>query len=209
VVRTQTRYTCQQAKHETYKSSGLLSSLPIPAATWQDLSMDFIDGLPKSEGYSIILVVVGRFTKYAHFIPLKLPYSAMSVAHAFFNNIVKLHGLPKTIVSNRDRVFTSNFWKEIFKLLDTKLYMSSAYHAQTDGQTERVNQCLETYLRCSISSTLRQWIKWLSMVELWYNSNFHTALKCSPFKALYSVDPSFGAIPALMGGENDSVKKHC
>jgi hypothetical protein len=117
--------------------------------------MDFIDGLPKCEGYSVILVVVDRFTKYAHFLPLRHPYIAQSVALIFFNNIVRLHGLPQTIVSCRDKIFTSTFWKELFKLLQTKLCLSSAYHAQIDDQTKRVNQCLETYLRCAISSTPR------------------------------------------------------
>jgi hypothetical protein len=87
----------------------LLSALPIPAGAWQDLSMDFIDSLSKCEGYLVILVVVDRFTKYAHFIPLKHPYSAQHVALAFFNTVVKLYGLPKTIVSDRDKIFTSAF----------------------------------------------------------------------------------------------------
>jgi hypothetical protein len=88
---------------------GLLSPLPIPNSAWQDVSMAFIDGLPKCEGYSVILVVVDRFTKYGNLFPLKRPYSAQSVAQVFFNNIVKLHGLPKTIVSDQDKVFTSSF----------------------------------------------------------------------------------------------------
>jgi hypothetical protein len=98
--------------------------------------MDFIDGLPKCGGYSVILVIMDRFTKYAHFLSLRHPYTAASVAQVFFTNIVKLHGLPKTIVSDRDKVFTSHFWKELFQLLDTKLCLSSAHHAQTDGQIE-------------------------------------------------------------------------
>jgi hypothetical protein len=141
--------------------------------------MDFIDGLPKSEGYSVILVVVDRLTKYAHFMPLKHPYTSSSVALVLFNNIVKLHGVPKTIVSDRDKVFTSNVWKELFRLLDTQLCTSSSYHAPTGGQSERVNQCLETYLRCAVSSTPKQWLKWLPLAELWYNSSYHTSLKCS------------------------------
>jgi E3 ubiquitin-protein ligase DOA10 len=95
--------------------------------------MDFIDGLPKCDGFSVILVVADRFIKYAHFLPLKHPYTAQSVALIFFNSIIKLHGLPKTIVSDRDKIFTSTFWKELFKLLQTQLCMSSSYHAQIDG----------------------------------------------------------------------------
>jgi hypothetical protein len=129
---------CQQAKHENCKSPRLLSPLPVPNSAWQDLSIDFIDGLPKCEGYSVIFVIVDRFTKYAHFLPLNHPYTSQLMATIFFNNIVRLHGLPKTIVSDGDKVFSSNFWKELFKLMDTQLCMSSAYHAQTDGQTKKL-----------------------------------------------------------------------
>jgi hypothetical protein len=196
----------QRAKHENCKVPDLLSPLPIPDNAWQDVSMDFIDGLPKCEGYSVILVVVDRFTKYGHFFPLKHPYSAQSVAQVFFNNIVKLYGLPKTIVSDRDKVFSSSFWKELFSLLKTQLCMNSAYHAQTDGQTKRVNQCLETYLHCAVSFTPKQWLKWLPLAEIWYNSSYHTSLKCSPFKVLYDFDPSFGATPILEQTDNANVK---
>jgi hypothetical protein len=95
----------QRAKHENCKSPGLLCPLPIPTHAWQDLSMDFIDGLPKCGGFSVILVVVDRFTKYAHFSPMKHPYTAAFVAQLFFTNVVKLHGLPNTIVSDREKVF--------------------------------------------------------------------------------------------------------
>jgi hypothetical protein len=89
--------------------------------------------------------------------------------------------------------------------VDTQLCLSSAYHAQTDGQTKKINQCIETYLRCVVSSSPKQWLKWLPLSELWYNSCYHSSLKCSPFKALYGVDPSFGAIPVLVHSENASV----
>ena len=101
-----------------------------------DISMDFIEGLPKSQGYSVILVVVDRFTKYSHFMPLKHPYTVAIVAELFFNNVVKLHSMPLTITSDRDKKFTSNFWKELFKLWGTQLQMSTAYHPQNNGQTE-------------------------------------------------------------------------
>jgi transposase InsO family protein len=126
--------TCQQAKHENCKSPGLLSPLPIPQSSLQDIAMDFIDGLSLSRGYLVILVVIDRFSKYAHFFLLKHPYTASSVATTFLNNIVKFHGLPKTIVSDRDKVFTSNFWKSLFDILDINLKLSSAYHPQMDGK---------------------------------------------------------------------------
>jgi hypothetical protein len=169
--------------------------------------MDFIEGLPLSNGYSVILVVVDRFTKYSHFIPVRHPFSAASIASLFFDNIVKLHGVPKSIVSNRDKVFTSAFWTELFKLLRTDLKLSSAYHPQTDGQTERVNQCLEMFLRCSVQATPKQWARWLPLTKLWYNTYFHSSLNCSPFKVLYAVDlrPSF--VPTLKMSDHQVVSK--
>jgi hypothetical protein len=196
---------CQQAKHEHYKSPGLLCPLPIPHSSWQDVFMDFIEGLPVSKGFSVIMVVVDRFTKYEHFVPLKHPFTTVTVAHVFLNNVVKLHVLPKTIVSDRDKVFTSIFWSTLFGLLNIKLQLSTAYHSQTDGQTERLNQCLEMYLRCAVSSTLNQWVKWPPLAELWYNSSYHSALKCSPFKALYGVDSIIAAVPSSTTIDNTDV----
>ena len=190
---------CQQAKHMNTHLAGLLQPLPIPEGAWQDISMDFIEGLPKSEGYDVILVIVDRFTKCAHFIPIRHPFTAPTIARAVFDNVVKLHGMPKTIVSDRDKIFTSTVWTELFRLLGTRLLFSSAYHPQTDGQTERVNQCLEMYLRCVVYDTPKKWKSMLSQAEFWYNSSFHSSLGCSPFHALYGYDPDFGAGPMSQG----------
>lgn len=116
--------TCQHAKHLNTHTPGLLQPLPVPKGAWRDISMDFIEGLPKSEGYSVILVVVDRFTKYAHFIPVKHPYTAKYIASLVFDHVVKLHGLPKMVVSDRDRIFTSHFWAELFHKVGTKLLLS-------------------------------------------------------------------------------------
>lgn len=108
------------------------------------------------------------------------------------DNIVKLHGLPKSIVSDRDTIFVSTFWKELFKLYKVTLALSTAYHPQSDGQTERVNQCLEMYLRCLVQDAPRTWKSWLPLAKLWYNSTFHSSIGCSPFKALYGTEPNLG-----------------
>lgn len=156
--------------------------------------MDFVEGLPKSEGFDSILVVVDRLTKFAHFIPLRHPFSAAQVARAFWDNVVKLHGIPSTIVSDRGSVFTSALWRALMAAAGTKLQFSTAYHSQTDGQTERVNQCMEMYLRCAIHDTPRLWRRWLSAAEFWYNSSHHASLTCSPFKALFGREPNLGAM---------------
>jgi hypothetical protein len=141
---------CQISKTERLPYPGLLQPLPIPEQKWSDISMDFISGLPKSRGKDVILVVVYRLTKFAHFIPLSHPYSVQTGADAFMANIIKLHGPPASIVSDRDPVFTSQLWKDIFSSFNTKLNYNTAYHPESDGQTECVNQCLKQYLRCMV-----------------------------------------------------------
>jgi hypothetical protein len=185
---------CQHAKHENIKSAGKLQPLPVPLLPWQDISMDFIEGLPKSEGFEVIMVVVDRLTKFAHFVPLKHPFTAAQVAQALWDNVIKLHGVPLTIVSDRDKIFTSSVWRVMLSTAGTKLLYSTAYHPQTDGQTERVNQCLEMYLRTAVHDAPRQWRRWLPAAEFWYNSSHHSALNCSPFKALYGREPNLGAM---------------
>ncbi|KAK4388623.1 Retrovirus-related Pol polyprotein from transposon [Sesamum angolense] len=180
---------CQRSKHENIPYPGLLQPLPIPDQAWSCISMDFVEGLPPSEGKDSILVIVDRLTKYSHFLPLKHPYTASSIAKTFFDNIYKLHGLPVSIVTDRDRVFTSRLWKELFSMAGVSLDMSSANHPQTDGQTERVNQCLENYLRCMCHQKPKKWAQWLTLAEFWFNTNFHTGLKTTPFQALYGYPP--------------------
>ena len=169
--------------------AGPLQNLEVPHQVWDDIAMDFIEGLPKVGGKSVILTVVDRFSKYAHFIPLAHPYTATSVALSFFNDIVRLHGLPRSIVSDRDVIFTSNFWKELFRLCGVKLRMSSAYHPQSDGQSEEANKIIVMYLRCLTGDKPKDWVRWLPWAEYCYNSSYQSSLKETPFKVVYGRAP--------------------
>lgn len=151
--------------------------------------MDFITRLPPSNGYTVILVVVDRLSKYGHFAPLKADFSSLKVAETFMHSVVKLHGFPKSIVSDRDKVFTSKFWQHLFKLSGTSLAMSSSYHPQTDGQSEALNKCVELYLRCFTGDNPRSWSRLLSWAEFWYNTSFHSSIGMTQFRAVYGRDP--------------------
>jgi len=185
--------TCQKNKTETLHPAGLLQPLDVPSQIWADISMDFIEGLPKVGGKAVILTVVDRFSKYAHFIALGHPYTASSVARAFFDGVVRLHGFPSSIVSDRDPVFTGHVWRDLFKLAGVKLRLSTAFHPQTDGQSEVVNKVIAMYLRCVTGDRPRAWVVWLPWAEYCYNTSFHTALRATPFEVVYGRPP-----PALL-----------
>nr|XP_028945303.1 uncharacterized protein LOC114819816 [Malus domestica] len=163
--------------------------LPIPTGVWQDISLDFIEGLPLSNGYTVTLVVVDRLSKHGNFIPLKHPYTAASIADTFIKEVFILHGMPKSIVSDRDPIFISNFWQEFFKLQGSKLCPSSAYQPQTDGQTEVLNRTLEHYLRCFSTDKPSNWSSLFPWAEWWYNTTFQSAIKMSPYQAVYGIEP--------------------
>lgn len=180
---------CQRNKHDNLPYPGLLQPLPIPTQVWTHINMDFLECLPISDGCDAILVVVDRLSKMGHFMALSHPFTARDVAQSFIDNVFKLHGVPATITSNRDKLFTSLFWKEFFKLIGTKLQYSTAYHPQTDGQSERLIQCLEAYLRCMCADKPHHWKNCLPLAEWWYNKNYHKGIKMTPFEAdtnLYS-----------------------
>jgi hypothetical protein len=169
--------------------AGLLLPLPVPTAVWTDVGLDFVEALPRVGGKSVILTVVDRFSKYCHFMALAHPYTAESVARVFFVEIVRLHGVPQSMVSDRDPVFTSAFWRELMRLTGTKLHMTSAFHPQSDGQTEAANKVIVMYLRCLTGDRPRQWLRWLPWAEYIYNTAYQTALQETPFKIVYGRDP--------------------
>ena len=153
---------------------------------------DFITKLPLAQGYDSILVVVDRLTKIAYFIPTMKKTLAEGLARLFRNNVWKLHGLPESIISDRGPQFIAGLIKELNKMLEIKSKLSMAFHPQTDGQTERVNQELEQYLRIFIDHKQEQWPEWLGMVEFAYNNKVHLSAKTLLFKANYRQDPRMG-----------------
>jgi len=164
----------------------------IPEKPWSHISADFITKLLLAQEYNAILVVCDRFSKIAHFIATTEKTSVKGLARLFRDQVWKLHGLPESIVSDRGVQFAAGMMKELNNLLGIQTKLSTAYYPQTDGQTERVNQELEQYLRVFIDHRQEQWLDWLGTAEFTYNNKIHAATKVSPFKVNYGQDPRMG-----------------
>ena len=192
---------CQRNKPDHQHPAGLLLPLPVPQGVWTDIAMDFVEALPRVRGKTVIFTVIDRFSKYAHFVPLAHPYTAESVAQAFFTDIVRLHGIPQSIVSDRDSVFTSNFWTELMRLSGTKLQMTTAFHPQSDGQSESANKVIIMYLRCLTGDRPRDWLRWLPWAEYIFNTAFQSSLRDTTFRVVYGRDP-----PSLRSYEQGATR---
>ncbi|KAJ0854279.1 putative nucleotidyltransferase, Ribonuclease H [Helianthus annuus] len=178
--------TCAQVKAEHQKPSGLLQQPELPEWKWEMVTTDFITKLPKTrKGNDTIWVIVDRLTKSAHFLPIKETYSSDMLAQLYVNKIVALHGIPVSIISDRDTRYTSHFWKSFQQSLGTRLNFSTAYHPQTVGQSERTIQTLEDMLRACAIDLGGSWDKNLPLIEFSYNNSYHTSIKVAPFEALY------------------------
>jgi IS30 family transposase len=177
--------TCQRVKAEHQRPTGLLQPLKIPEWKWEEIGMDSIVGLPRTQaGYDTIWVLVDRLTKVAHFIPVNTTYSRAKLAKLYMSRIMCLYGVPKKIVLDRGSQFTSKFWEKLHESMDTKLNFGSAYHPQIDGQTKRTNQILEDMLRACALKYGKSWGKSLSYIEFSYNC-YQASIELAPFEALY------------------------
>lgn len=186
---------CARTKVPRHKPYGLLKPLPVAERPWSDLSMDLIEGLPLSDKYDSILVIVCRFSKMALFIPAHSTMTAPDLAQLYLQHVFAKHGVPKTIVSDRGSEFTSSFWRSLCRLMSIEQSLSTAYHPQTDGQTERVNQNLEQYLRLFTNYQQDDWSQLLPLAEFTYNNTEHSTLGVSPFFANKGFNPAFDISP--------------
>ncbi|GJU85458.1 putative reverse transcriptase domain-containing protein [Tanacetum coccineum] len=178
--------TCARVKAEHQRPSGLLVQPEIPEWKWDNIMMDFITKLPKSsQGFDTIWVIVDRLTKSAHFLPIRENDPLDKLARLYLNRIVARHGIPASIICDRDGRFTSNFWRSFQKALGTDISMSTAYHPETDGQSERTIQTLEDMLRACVIDFGKGWVKHLPLAEFSYNNSYHASIKAAPYEALY------------------------
>ena len=173
--------TCQQMKSDNRAKAGLLQPLEIPSRKWAQVTTDLVTDLPESDGYTAIAVFVDRYTKMVHFAPCRKEVTAMEYARLFVDHVFRLHGLPEVIISDRDPRFTSKFWKGLFDLLGTDLRFSTAFHPQTDGQSERAIQTLENFLRPYVERDPQHWVKQLPLAEFAANNAVNAATGFSPF----------------------------
>ena len=184
-------HTCQRSRTSRHAPYGILRPLPIPDRPWQDISMDFVTGLPWSQGFDAIWVVVDRLTKARHLVPCRTNTDANDLADLFIANVFRLHGLPDSIVSDRGPQFASAFWKRLCDRLSIDRKLSTSFHPETDGQTERVNAVMEQYLRAYVSHLQEDWSTWLPLAEFAANNQASETTGASPFFGMHGFDPKW------------------
>jgi RNase H-like domain found in reverse transcriptase/Integrase zinc binding domain/Reverse transcriptase (RNA-dependent DNA polymerase)/Chromo (CHRromatin Organisation MOdifier) domain len=181
---------CQRNKASTTQPSGKLQPLPIPEQKWSTVTMDLTVGLPRTvRGHTAVVVFVDKFTKMVHYVATISNVDAPQLAQIFFDTVFRLHGLPAVIISDRDPKFTGQFWSQLFKLTGTKLAWSTAYHPQTDGQTERQMRTLKEALRSYVNTRHTNWDEHLVHLEFAYNNAIHKSTGYSPFYLNYGYHP--------------------
>jgi len=179
---------CQRMKNRTEEPAGKLKLSEVPQKTWSHLTVDFITKLPVVAGKNVILVVCNRLSKITHFVATTEGTSAEGLARLFRDNVWKLHGLPESVISDREPQFVAELTKELNRMLGIRMKLSTAFHLQTDGQTERMNQELEQYLRFFVEHRQKDWPEWLAAAEFAVNNKVHMATKVSPFMANYGKE---------------------
>ena len=208
----QTCDVCQRVKAKLHRPYGELTSLPQPRAPYTEISMDFITGLPPSEWmgkwYNAILVIMDRYSKHATYIRTTKNITSSELVDVFIHEVVRRHGWPEGIVSDRGSVFTSEFWEAVCRGMKVKRRLSTAFHPQTDGQTERQNRTLRQYLVCYCHDEQSNWASMLDSAEFAYNSSKYSLIKRSPFKRLMGYRPriAWAVIDNSMRGEIDAEK---
>jgi hypothetical protein len=183
---------CQRTKVIHEPSHAPLHPHSIPMTPWEKISVDLVGPLPMSNGHDIIMVVVDWLTKAMVAIPTTSTITMDEVARLFQNNMWNQYGLPNTIINNRGLQFVSQFMRDLLKLLGIRGNPSTAYHPQTDRQTEQMNQELEQYLRIYVNYQQDDWSEWLSLAKFTYNNREHSVMKCSPFFVNYGWHPNKG-----------------
>jgi hypothetical protein len=192
---TKNCHTCTRTKYSRLAYQGLLSPLPVPNRPWRSISVDFIVKLPLSHGYDSIMVVVDRLSKMRHFIPCNETIGPKEAAELFLKHVWRFHGLPDQVISDRGPQFASRFWKHLCELLDIKAQLSTAYHPETDGQTERINEILEAFIRAYCTYLQDDWSNWLPLAEFAHNNHDSETTGISPFFANYGFHPRMGFEP--------------
>ncbi len=193
--------SCQRIKADNQKAKGLLKPLPIPLRQWEEVTMDLITDLPETNGTDSIVVFTDKLSKMVHFIPTVKACTASDLANIFIGKVWCIHGMPKRMIHDRDPRFTSNFWDAFFKACDVKQANSTAFHPQTDGQTERVNRVLEDYLRHYVDMHQSNWASLLPFAEFAYNNAKHDSSGYSPFYLNYGFNPN---LPGVFSGDSSS-----